>query len=134
MSLFINSFKSNWFDFCESVKSVPFNQHSPHHPVAQDDGPWRFRQDPDRDHATDSEEGGENQADGEEQPKQHERPATRGEMQKLRDRFENSMKLVAHLYKDISLRDEFRMVSIATKSFMVEYSKSFPRTLFGLKF
>jgi len=55
-------------------------------------------------------------------------------MQKLRDRFENSMKLVAHLYKDISLRDEFRMVSIATKSFMVEYSKSFPRTLFGLKF
>ena len=45
-------------------------------------------------------------------------------MQKLRDRFENSMKLVAHLYKDISLRDEFRMVSIATKSFMVEYSKT----------
>ncbi len=53
------------------------------------------------------------------------RPSTKNEMSKLRERFQNTMKLVAHLYHDVSLKDEFRMVACATRAYMIEYSETF---------
>lgn len=52
------------------------------------------------------------------------RPTTKGELQKLREQFENTMRLVSHLYSDISLRDDLRMVAVATHAYHEEYSFS----------
>lgn len=50
------------------------------------------------------------------------RPGTQKEMGKLRESFKNTVALCAHLYKDLSLRDDLRMVATATRFFMTEYS------------
>ena len=41
---------------------------------------------------------------------------------KLRESFPNTVAVCAHLYKDLSLRDDLRMVATATRFFMTEYS------------
>lgn len=95
-----------------------------------DDGPWR---DPDLELGTGSsqDEGDEEDAAEHTNPKDqeipeefHDRPQTKSEMQKLREKFENSMKLVAHLYHDLTLRDEMRMVFTAVTPYMKGYSKA----------
>lgn len=50
------------------------------------------------------------------------RPGTQKEMGKLRESFPNTVAVCAHLYKDLSLRDDLRMVATATRFFMTEYS------------
>ena len=52
------------------------------------------------------------------------RPSTRAEMSKLHDQYKNTLHLVSLLYHDISLRDEMRMVSLATHAYHEEYSLS----------
>ena len=50
------------------------------------------------------------------------RPTTKAAMQELRDRFGNTLALTAHLYHDLDLRDECRMVYIATLPYLHEYT------------
>lgn len=50
------------------------------------------------------------------------RPGTKGELQKLRERYSNTLRLVSHLYHDVSLKAEFRMVAGATRAYMKEYA------------
>ena len=95
-------------------------------PPTQDreDGPWRIRrQDSDDEFGQGSEE--EHQAAGGDAAAPEaagEPPQNKVELQELRDQYENTMALVTHLYHDTSLRDQFRMVSIGTRSYLDEYS------------
>lgn len=50
------------------------------------------------------------------------RPQSKEDLQKLRERFENTMGLVSHLYHDLDLKDQFYMVYIASQPYMTEYS------------
>ena len=50
------------------------------------------------------------------------KPGTKQEMDSLRARFSNTLRLVAHLYHDRSLQEDMRMVSCATLPYMREYS------------
>lgn len=50
------------------------------------------------------------------------RPTTKKELNALRDRFKNTLYLCAHLYKDVSLRDDLRMVVVAVMPYLNEYS------------
>ena len=110
-----------------------------------EDGPWRKLQDYDDDDAgfhfgDDEQDDDEGEADDEApdpragaqdasaevgddaEPQAPSRPQTKTELQKLRERFQNTMKLVAHLYHNLDLKDEFQMVSIACAPFMREYT------------
>lgn len=64
------------------------------------------------------------EAVGEPENPQKDRPESKSELQKLRERFQNTVKLTSHLYKDLSLKDDLRMVSIACHPYMVEYSET----------
>ena len=94
------------------------------------DGPWRefgSNDDGDRgDGALDADgeddEGGEGQE--EEGGVQNNRPENKSQVQQLRDRFQNTVKLVAHLYCDRTLQDDLRMVSSACRFYMKEYSET----------
>ena len=50
------------------------------------------------------------------------RPSTKKEMDKIRERYENTLHLCAHLYKDISLRDDMRMVATAVAPYLTDYT------------
>lgn len=50
------------------------------------------------------------------------RPQSKDALQKLRERFDNTMGLVCHLYHDLDLRDQFYMVYVASEPYMTEYS------------
>ena len=50
------------------------------------------------------------------------RPQNKKELASLRTRFQNTMHLVAHLYHDLTLRDDMRMVYYAAFHFKKEYS------------
>lgn len=50
------------------------------------------------------------------------RPGTRAELNKLRARFANTMRLVAHLLHDLTLQTDLRMVSLLAKPYMDEYA------------
>lgn len=53
-----------------------------------------------------------------------EQPQTKSQLQQLRERFANTMKLVSHLLHDVSLRDDFRLVHTACYPYMLEYSET----------
>ena len=53
-----------------------------------------------------------------------ERPETKAELDKLRARFKNTMRLVAHLFHDRSLQVDLRLVGVAAFPFMREYTES----------
>lgn len=55
---------------------------------------------------------------------QSDRPFDKTTLQQLRERFDNTLCLVAHLYHDLALRDDCRMCYIATKPYMDEYNFS----------
>lgn len=94
------------------------------------DGPWRSfgdevgpndtTLDSDDEPAVQGDEGGEGEVEAE---PQNNRPENKSQLQKLRERFQNTVKLVAHLYCDKSLQDDLRMVSSACHPFMKEYSE-----------
>lgn len=49
------------------------------------------------------------------------KPQTKKELQELRAKYDNTVRLVAHLYHDRSLQDEFRLVAAACRPYMIEY-------------
>ena len=97
------------------------------------DGPWRSFDnevgpndatlDSDDEPAVEGDGGGDGEGVDEAEP-QNNRPVNKSQLQKLRERFQNTVKLVAHLYCDKSLQDDLRMVSSACGPFMKEYSES----------
>lgn len=99
----------------------------------QADGPWWRNPDgePTEDHleadSADEEQSVENNGldDDDGEPDEAEvpklRPQTKQELSALRGRFENTMHLVAHLYHDLTLRDDMRMVYYAAFHFKREY-------------
>ena len=50
------------------------------------------------------------------------RPTSKKEMNALRERFQNTLHLCSHLYKDLALRDDLRMVVNAVRPYLREYS------------
>ncbi len=50
------------------------------------------------------------------------KPTSKSELNQLREKYDNTLHLCAHLYKDLSLRDDLRMVYVAVKPFLDEYS------------
>ena len=51
------------------------------------------------------------------------KPTSKAALQKLREQYSNTMQLVAHLYKDLTLRDDMRMVALAVGPFLEEYKR-----------
>ena len=107
-----------------------------------EDGPWRHPGNDSANPGNDDNDGGDDVDDleaeqgpglqqeevgaagGPRNPRKGDRPENKSELQKLRERFQNTVKLTSHLYHDLSLRDEVRMVSIACNPYMVEYSET----------
>ena len=56
--------------------------------------------------------------DADQLPAGEDRPMSKGELQKLRERYSNTLHLVSHLYHDVSLKAEFRIVAGATKAYL----------------
>ena len=52
------------------------------------------------------------------------RPGTRAELNRLKARFQNTMKLVGHLFHDRELQSDLCMVGAASHWYMHEYSAS----------
>ena len=96
------------------------------------DGPWRHpdtadaaqQSDQDQDVDIEAEAPEDAGQDGGEEPGPNVRPTSKNELQKLREGFQNTMGLVAHLYRDVSLKDEFQIVYIATSAYLDEYSNT----------
>lgn len=84
----------------------------------------------DEDNVDMEQDGDDNAGAGEDNPAVL-RPKTRAELNQMRQRFENTMKLVAHLFHDLSLQTDLRMVSEAAKPLMEEYSKSLKQMSLG---
>ena len=55
------------------------------------------------------------------------KPQTKAALGELRQKHENTMRLVAHLYHDRTLQDEFRIVAAASRSYMREFSETLHR-------
>lgn len=107
-----------------------------------EDGPWRHPGNDSANPGNDDNDGGDDVDDleaeqgpglqqeevgaagGPGNPRKGDKPENKSELQKLRERFQNTVKLTSHLYHDLSLRDEVRMVSIACNPYMVEYSET----------
>ena len=98
------------------------------------DGPWRHPDTADPAQQSDAEQdvdmeaealghdGPEHGEDGAGEPGPKFRPTSKTELQKLREGFQNTMGFVSHLYRDVSLKDEFQIVYIATSAYLEEYS------------
>lgn len=99
---------------------------SQHSLLAQDDGPWN---DVSEDQVeveggpadVDEGEGGDQAAEGDGGGDIN-KPTSKTELQALRQRYTNTMHLVHHLYKNIDLRDDIRMVACAVYWYMHEYT------------
>ena len=50
------------------------------------------------------------------------RPQTKNQTQQLRDKYQNTIRLVAHLFHDRGLQAEMRMVAAACRPLLVEYT------------
>ena len=74
--------------------------------------------------AEEGEEGDDSNGEAEAVNPPTQKPQTRGQLQQLRERFANTMKLASHLLHDVSLRDDFRLVHTACYPYMLEYSET----------
>ena len=98
--------------------------------MANGDGPWRNQ---DNDHL-DLSQDSNNEDEGEDnvpdspgpgagpQRVAREKPTSKKDLVALRERFQNTLHLCAHLYRDLSLRDDLRMVVNAVRPYLTEYS------------
>ncbi|CAL1138956.1 unnamed protein product, partial [Cladocopium goreaui] len=103
--------------------------------TANGDGPWRDQvaqnefhhsQETDNDESGDD-EGADNVPDSPgvatgRQRVAREKPTSKKELASLRERFQNTLHLCGHLYRDLSLRDDLRMVVNAVRPYLAEYS------------
>ena len=51
-----------------------------------------------------------------------ERPQTRQELDELRSKYRNTLELAAHFFSDRFLQTEFRMIYLATRDLIAEYT------------
>ena len=96
---------------------------------AKEDGPWNAvaanqdEEDDGQDDAGPQQEAAVGQGEGA-QGNVDNKPSTKTALQALREKYGNTMKLVSHLYKDLTLRDDMRMIACGIHWFLVEYTSA----------